>query len=207
MQITDIKPLDKKRYEIFIDNELAFVLYKGELRHFGLHVGEDISLEDYEKITNEVLPKRALLRCGHLLEKRDYTESEIRQKLKMALYPDEAIDFAVEKVKGYGFVDDLRYAERLIECLIEKKSKNSIKTKLFQKGIKKDIIEKAFDNIASQGIQYDEDELIINLLNKRHYFDGSMDAKERAKQYNYLMSKGFSSEAIRRNLKFASDDY
>ena len=41
--------------------------------------------------------KRAKLRCMHLLEKRDYTEKELRQKLENGKteYTEEQIDGAI----------------------------------------------------------------------------------------------------------------
>lgn len=199
-QITRIKPVDKKRFEIDIDGKLAFILYKGELRSFGLQVNEAISDKDYDEIINNILPKRAVLRCGHLLEKRDYTKQQLRDKLHDAHYPETVIDYALNKMLDYGFINDLRYSERYIESKINKISMNSIRTKLFQKGIAKDIINQAFENISDDGIIQDEEELIIKLLTKRHYFDSAKDSKEKSKQFCYLMNKGFSSAAIKKCL-------
>lgn len=213
MLITKITPINKKQFEIHLDNELAFILYKGELRSFGMQEGEELADEDYNKIVNEILPKRALLRCGHLLEKRDYTEAELVQKLKMSKYPESAIAYAIGKVKGYGFINDLRYAERYIECYISKKSINYIKGKLFQKGIKKDIIEQALQNIKDSGTEQDEDELILSILKKRHYFE-TIEAlntrKEQEKQSGYdnrFSSDDLNEECELENRKQDNFDY
>ena len=52
---------------MYIDDEFAFVLYKGELRLYHVAVGEEISQKDYDDILNQVLPKRAKLRAMNLL--------------------------------------------------------------------------------------------------------------------------------------------
>lgn len=212
-EITKIRPVDKKKSEIYLNDKLAFVLYKGELRLFDIHENAYLSEADYNKIVNEILPKRALLRCGHLLEKRDYTEKQLRDKLFQARYPAEAVEYAVNKVKGYGFVDDTRYAQRFIELNTGRYSINSIKTKLFQKGIDKEIINELLESLDGNDLKENEDELVKNLLKKRHYYDHISDnkdnkelvAKEKAKQFNYLMSKGFSSDIIRKNLNVSDD--
>ena len=59
MIVTDIVEMTKSRSRISIDGEFAFVLYKGELRHFHLQKGEEIKESDYERIMTEILPKRA----------------------------------------------------------------------------------------------------------------------------------------------------
>lgn len=201
MEITKLQLLDKKRYIVYLDNNIAFVLYKGDLFTYGINEGEDMSEEIYNTICVDVLRKRALLRLGHLLEKRDYTEKQLRDKLREGYYPTEVIDFAIDKVKGYGFVDDYRYAMRFIECSISKKSKQRIKTDLFGKGIDKNIIDAAFEELESDGVLQDEAALVREMLRKRHYYEKEHTMQENAKQFNYLMSKGFSISAIKSELK------
>lgn len=201
MEITKLQLLDKKRYIVYLDNNIAFVLYKGDLFTYGINEGENMSEEIYNTICVDVLRKRALLRLGHLLEKRDYTEKQLRDKLREGYYPTEVIDFAIDKVKGYGFVDDYRYAMRFIECSISKKSKQRIKTDLFGKGIDKNIIDVAFEELESDGVLQDEAALVREMLRKRHYYEKEHTMQENAKQFNYLMSKGFSISAIKSELK------
>ena len=92
MIVTDIIELDKKRDKIYIDNEFAFVLYKGELRQYGIKLGQDLSEETFDEIMTEVLPKRAKLRAMNLLVKKDYTENGIRRKLAEGYYNSAQID-------------------------------------------------------------------------------------------------------------------
>lgn len=201
MLVTKITPVDKKRFNVFIDNKLAFVLYKGELRQYRVSEDEEISEPSYNSIMDEVLPKRAFNRCSHLLEKRDYTSHELRKKLLEGKYPDTVIDRTIAKLTDYGFINDLSYATRYIECYISRKSVNAIKQSLYVKGIKSDIFDAAYNKTKAEGIVQNEEELIKKLLVKRHFYDKDVDAKEYAKQYNYLASKGFSGSAIRKVLK------
>ena len=96
MIVTDIIPIDKKRDKIYIDNEFAFVIYKGESHLYSVKAGEEISKEDYEKIMYELLPKRAKLRAMNLLAKRDYTELGMRQRLLEGYYSDTQINETIE---------------------------------------------------------------------------------------------------------------
>ena len=63
MTVTDIKEVTKSRVKIEIDRESSFVLYKGELRIYGIREGQDLTEENYNLIMKEVLPKRAKLRA------------------------------------------------------------------------------------------------------------------------------------------------
>ena len=118
MIVTDIVELDKKRNKIFIDGEFAFVLYKGELREYGIKANAELSQSSYEEIVGTLLSKRAKLRAMNLLQKKDYTEKQLRDKLKEGLYPQELVDEAIAYVKSYKYLDDERFA---LDLLREKK--------------------------------------------------------------------------------------
>ena len=110
MRVTQIMELSKSRSKIFIEQEFAFVLYKGELRQYGIRVGEDITEKDYDTIVEEILPKRAKLRAMNLLKNREYTTAQLYAKLKQGYYPEQVIQEALDYVTSYHYIDDLRYA-------------------------------------------------------------------------------------------------
>ena len=87
MVVTQIIELSKSRSKIYIDQEFAFVLYKGELRLYHVREGQEITEKDYRSIMEEVLPKRAKLRAMNLLQAREYTTDQLRRKLEQGLYP------------------------------------------------------------------------------------------------------------------------
>ena len=94
-------------------------------------------------MTNDML-KRAKLRCMHLLEKRDYTEKELRQKLENGKteYTEEQIDGAIAYVKSFRYVDDGRYACKYIEAMQSRKSRRQIEQELYQKGVDRELIQR-----------------------------------------------------------------
>ena len=87
MIVTDIKPVTKQKFQIEIDGQPAFVLYKGEL--FRYHLEQDREIEEciYTEIVDEILTKRAKLRAMHLLQKMDRTKWELERKLQESGYP------------------------------------------------------------------------------------------------------------------------
>ena len=102
MVVTQIEPLTKTKWKVYIDGKFAFVLYKGELSRFRIVQGEDVSEEIYEKIKNEVILKRVKLRALHLLNQMDRTEEQLRTKLRQGHYTDDMIDTAISYVKSLG---------------------------------------------------------------------------------------------------------
>ena len=189
--VTAIEEYHKSKYKIFINDEFAFVLYKGELRRYGIKKGMPLTAELYHELVDQVLTKRAKLRAMHLLEKNDRTEADVRRRLKDNLYPQEAIDAAIAYVMSYHYIDDERYAQNYIHYKSATSSKNEIKQTLLQRGIRKDIIEEALSSSET-----DETDLMIRLMRKRCREPQTISYEEKQKLFGYLYRKGFPFERI-----------
>jgi regulatory protein len=197
MHIIEIIPEKKGRLIVCTDAGFSFPIYQKEAIGYQLEEGAEISANTWEEIRREILDKRAKKRALYLLQKMDRTEAQLRQKLKENRYPMEVIDCALEFVKAYHYVDDVRYASVYIRGRQNQKSRMQLKMGLRQKGISDDIIECALAEEYTEG----EDALILQLLKKKHYNSEMMDQKEKYKIYQYLMRKGFSGESVRRLMK------
>lgn len=198
MTVTGIEEISKSRSRVFLDGEAAFVLYKGELRAYHICEGQEIKKEDYDTIWNEVLPKRAKLRAMNLLKGREYTTSQLHDKLKAGGYPEEIIQAALDYVSGYHYTDDLRYAVGYIAGHENSRSRRRIEQDLLRKGIDRETLEKAWREWEEQGGSQDEEAMIRALLAKRKYDPQSADRKEQQRIYGFLLRKGFSGEQIRK---------
>lgn len=197
MLVTRIEELNKSRCKVYIEQEFAFVLYKGELRLYHVREGEELSEASYNTIMTEVLPKRAKLRAMNLLQKREYTTSQLRDKLKQGFYPEKVLEEALEYVASFHYTDDLRYATDYIRCNEESRSRKRIEQDLQCKGVSKDIIKAAWDEWETLGGVQNEETMIRKLLEKRGYKADMADFNRRQKEAAYLMRKGFSMDSIR----------
>lgn len=195
MIITSIKEYDKKRSQIYIDGEKAFLLYKGEIRKYKLEVDQELDQITYDVIVREVLSKRAILRAMNLLQKRDYTEYKLREKLKDGGYPQECTEEAIEYVKSYKYLDDQRYASDFVRYYKESRSKKRISMDLTQKGVDKDLIAQVLEEEYAEEDSDVELDQIRHLLIKKHY-DPEMEYKDKQKIMAFLYRKGYSTELI-----------
>ena len=200
MIVTDIRELDKKRSKIYIDGEFAFVLYKGEIREYKIAVGEDIAQRIYDEVMTVVLPKRAKLRAMNLLQKKDYTEKQLRDKLSDGDYPQELIDEAISYVRSFHYIDDERYARDYITYHMSSRSKNRIIQDLANKGIGKDIYQGILDELYQEDSDA-EIEQINKLLIKKHYDPDTTEFEDKQRIIAFLMRKGYSSSDIRRAME------
>ncbi len=193
MQIISVTPLDKRRSKVLTDEDFAFALYQGEIRTYKIKEGGELTREVYREILEKVLFKRAKERTLYLLKSRDRTELEIRRKLKDGYYPQEAIDYAVDFLKRYGFVDDENYGRNYIRVYGDRRSRKQLEFELRNKGIGREAID-----LLMEECQVSEDEQICRFLRKRGYEKDTAQPKERAKLTAALARKGFSYDAIYR---------
>ena len=197
--VTGITALAKGRYKIEVDGQPAFVLYRGELHSYGLKEDGRISEEDLEEILSEILPRRAKLRSMNLLKSREYTEHQIREKLRQGFYPEPVIDEALEYIKSFHYIDDRRYAKDYIVYHSESRSRGRIEQDLYKKGIDRDLIRAVYEEDLEEELP-DETALMEKLLRKKNYDRDNADYQERQKMGAFLYRKGFSLDKIEKIL-------
>lgn len=200
MTVTRIEEVSSSKVKVYVDEEFAFALYKGELRKYGIKEEKELTETAYREITGEVLPKRAKLRCMNLLQKKDYTRKQLADKLKKSFYQEELIEEALSYVESFHYVDDVRYVRDYLVYHGGSKSKKSIARTMLQRGISSDDFEKAYDLWTEEGNTQDEDAQIEALLQKKHFCKEEADRKELQRMYGFLARKGFESEKIYRAL-------
>ncbi len=194
MTVTKLEPVTKTKYKVFLNEEFAFVLYKGELSRYGIREGEEVEEDLRQRVMDEVIYKRARLRAMHLLEDMDRTESGLREKLRQGLYPEEAIEGAIKYVKSFGYIDDLQYAKRFIDSRKSSKSRREIYAQLCSKGVSPDKIELAFEECCETD---GEKEAILQLIRKKRVNPVHASEEEMRRLYGYLARKGFRYDEIR----------
>ncbi len=196
MIILEIKKEKKGKLLVRTDEVGTFPIYEKESEAFHLEEGMELSAGDWEKLCSEILSKRIKRRALYLLQQMDRTEAQLRRKLREGNYPEILIDEAVDYVKSYHYIDDLRYASAYIRYHRDQKSRNELKKALIMRGVPADLIEQAFE----EEYEDNEGEVIGRLLEKRGYAAEKADEKEKAKTFQYLLRKGFSASEIKRRM-------
>ncbi len=124
-----------------------------------------------------------------ILSIKDRTEKELRDKLREKKYPEDEIDGAVEDMKGYGYIDDARYAARFAADGFNLRGHGSarIKTDLIKKGVSRDIV----DSVLEQN-QTDPRERIREVLKVRFSSADLSNPKERNRILGFFSRRGYS---------------
>ena len=195
MVVTAITPLDGRRCKVFLDEDFAFVLYRGEIRRFHLEEKGELSRELKEQILREVIGPRARERSLFLLKDRSRTSAEIRRKLREGLYPEEIIEETVAFLEEYRYLDDEEYAERYLELYGNQKSIPELRRDLMKRGLSGELIKKKLEEVSPE-----TEEAIAAILRKKNVAPETASPEEKKKVSAYLLRRGFSWEDVRQAL-------
>lgn len=153
---------------------------------------------------DEIL-KRGKKRAMHLLEKKDYSRKELKDKLTKGEYPEDIQEEIFAYLDSFHYLDDYRVACGFIRNRKDNKSKRELVYLLKQKGIPEDDIEHAMaDCYITENGESQEDLAIKRQLQKYHITEDQISEiayEEKQKIAAKLYRKGFSGERIRNALR------
>jgi regulatory protein len=193
-EITAITPQvkDKTRCNIYLDGRFCCGMKLETVMQNRLKVGQTISEEQLSSLQLESEKRTALDKALTHISATQKTEKQIRDYLTGKGYLPAVIDFVLEKMRGYDFVNDGAYAEKYAEEKSKSKGKLLIKMELRAKGISDSDAERAAENISGE----DQVEGATRIVQK--YLRGKeLDTQNLQKAYRYLLSKGFDYETAK----------
>ena len=196
MKVTGIKPDKKHLTKLLLDEDFEILIDNDALLESGITVGYDLTDEDLKKLKYDSDYRRAKSRALWYLDRMDYTEKALYEKLIKAGFGKRVSAAVIARLCELGVVDDRRYAERMAERLMESNvSKREAMHKMLLKGLSYDLIREMLDSG-----EIDEEEKIENLLEGK-YARKLTEEKGAEKVYAALVRKGFSYSAVRTAMK------
>lgn len=130
------------------------------------------------------------------------TEGQVRQYLKKKECAEQDIEEAIESLKDYRYLDDNSYCKAYFRMAAGKgKGRRRIEQELGQKGVKREIIMQAFDELD------DSEEMVVNekdravqvgeKMLRQHLENGKeVDQKFLAKVGRRLAGLGYSADTV-----------
>lgn len=187
--------------KVYIDEDISFLLYKGEVKKFHLKENDMISEDTYDEIL-ELLYKRARERALYILDSSYKTESQIREKLRDGFYPTKIIDRVIDYLIHYDLINDKRYAAMYIEFKASSRSKKQIVQDLYVKGVAREIIDSAFEES-----DYSNEDSLSKIIEKKISRYNLNEQSDIQKFYRYLVGKGYGYNDVKRALsRYISED-
>ncbi len=158
-----------------------------------------------QSIDEKELLQKGKKRALRLLERKDYTQKELVNKLKKDGYSEELVEKIIEYIDGYHYLDDTRVAENFIRGRMEYKSKRELEYMLKQKGISEAEIDIVMtENYKNEEGIPQEEVAIRRQLQKYHITNDSLEElsyEEKQKVAAKLFRKGFAAETIKKVLR------
>lgn len=195
MTITGMEKGYRKRIRIYVDEVFCFSLYEREIHNYQLKLNMELSRELYDQILENTVFKRGKQKALNLLKRMDYTEGELREKLKKSDFTIDIVDRVIDYINSYHYLDDTRYVNHYIAYKKSNKSIRQIKMELKRKGVDNELINQQIEeaNIS--------DKIAIQrAIAKKTKDIHSLTYEEKQKIGAYLFRKGFTESDIRQQL-------
>lgn len=196
MKITQIsaQQKNKDRCNIFIDGEYSFSVSTETVYKFYLKTGKELSEEEITAIKEDGERTSALNRATEYLSKAYKTRKQVKDYLLKKGYSDDAVYYTVSRLTETGYINDSEYARRYFETASKNQGKKLSAYKLMAKGVRKDVIDEAYEKAA---VPSKENAAAIA---EKYMRNKEINKENLAKTYRYLIGRGFSydeaSEAI-----------
>lgn len=194
MEITSITPQkhDAARCNIEVDGRFFCGMQLITVMEHRLKVGSVVTEEELSALQLAGERQTALDKALTHIAASMKTERDVRDFLRRKGYLQDVCDYVVEKMKGYGYLDDEAYARAYAESMGKRKGSRLIRMELKKKGVS--------DEALASLPKTDERDAAEGVLRK--YLRGKeVDAATVRKAYSHLLSKGFDYDTARAALE------
>lgn len=137
-----------ERVNIYLDGAFAFAMTREEALLQGVRVGRELSIDEVAEFRARDTVSKAVEAALRLLTVRPRTEKELRDRLRQKGYEPSAIDDAIERIEGWGYLDDAAFARLWVANRVEHRprGKRMLTQELRQKGVDRETIAETIDD-------------------------------------------------------------
>ena len=185
----EVQQKDKSRANIYLDDEFYAGISIELCVKYQLKKGKEIDEKFLSEIIFEDEKGKALSKAVKYISTTLKTTQQIRDYLRKKEYSSEVIDYVIDKMNEYKYLDDEAYAKAYISTYSSKFGKIRLINQLKSKGIKDSVIDSVFN----------DDIKIENSLEKvaeKYLKNKELNRETFAKLSRFLYSRGYEFEQI-----------
>ena len=192
---------NKDRCNIFIDGEFKVGLSLETVMKFHLKVGQEISEKELSEVILNSEKSVALNKAVNYISRLLKTKHQVKVYLQNKGYTEEVVNYCIEKLNEYGYINDVEYSIRYLESVYHKQGNRLSQLKLFEKGVSKDNIQLAIEKfeetmaLSSENGKNESFNVVLTIAEK-YTKNKEKTLENKAKTYRYLIGKGFSNEQV-----------
>ncbi len=191
-KITDIQPQkrNKSRVNVYVDGEYVLALELLTVMKLGLKIGTEVTETQLAEAALDTEQSVALERAMNYIARGRKTSFQLRKYLTDKEYAPAVVNYVMNKMKYYGYIDDKAYAQAYVEQNSQSKGARRVKQELIQRGIK-----------LSEAEEVSEQERDFSLDNatrlaERYMRGKDCDIKTIVKLQRYLVSRGYDFDIV-----------
>ena len=190
--ITKVEPQkhNPERCNVYLDGEFVCAMSMLVVIQNQLLPGKDISQEKLLDMVFESEKENAFNYAVDYICKYVPSQKQMTHKLYDKNYSKRVVDYVIEKCKGYGYIDDEKYAQSYVFQNRKLKGKLKLKQELMLKGIDQKIIDEVLQD-------YDEEDGCLVLARKKALNKDLDDPKVYAQLVRFLQYRGYDWEQIK----------
>jgi regulatory protein len=136
-------------------------------------------------------------RALRLLSQREHSRAELVRKLSPHEEVPGELAQALDDLQAKGFIDETRVLESVLNHRATKLGNGRIKQELQAKGLAPAAVAQAMVDLK------DSEFARAQIIWQKKFGAPAADANERAKHYRFLLTRGFSSEVVRKVVKLS----
>lgn len=193
MKIKNYKKLRNGQYEVCFENDAKVLLYEDAILDAELLRKKKVSEEELNKIISLNEKYEVYIKSIKYLNAKMRSEKEIRVKFKD--YSNDAINYAIDRLRKEGYLNDISYIKAYINDQTNLKNigPNKIKKELSVLGFKTEQFQTIIDEIDNEVWILKIRKLIDKYIKSNH---NKSNASLVIKITNDLLNKGFQSYSI-----------
>ncbi|MCJ8329160.1 MAG: regulatory protein RecX [Lentisphaeria bacterium] len=211
MEIEIVKStLKGKKYLIKISTGETIKLSQETVFRYGIFESQIFDEDLWLEILYDALEQDCYNKITRLIANRMHAEGELRQKLYKANFGKEVIARALQRAAENQLINDAFFARIFVEEKLNtaQQGRQKVRAALFQRGVKKEIIDEAFANYEAE---FGSDAVLESLKvlaekKWRSLKDRDELPKRKQKLLAYLASRGFEAKLCYMALDFCTGD-
>lgn len=202
MQITAIKQQVKRadRYSIYVDDKYSFSLSDGALLETRLVPGQELTEAEIKELKQKSADDKVYSLALRYVAMRSRSRYELETYLKRKDADPPLVDTILNRLQGYGYVNDDAFARNWVENrrLLKPVSRRRLMMELKQKKVSEDIIRTVLEDDQTT----DRDTLRDLVVRKRRQSKYQDDTK----LLQYLARQGYGYDDIKSAMAGTADE-
>lgn len=187
----EVQKNDETRANLYLDDKFFAGISIEIIMKNQIKKGMEISAEKLEELILQDEKSKALTKAVKYISGNLKTIKQIRDYLRKKEYNKITIDYVIEKMQEYGYLDDEAYAKAYILTNSKKYGKLKLVSELRNKGVS----EKIIDTLFEEDIEMLDS---IEAVAEKYLKNKVVDEKTLQRLSRFLYSRGYEFDKINR---------